>query len=123
MNSLRDALVDYLTVRRALGYKLARDEKLLTQFLSHLDTAAGAIAALVGWMRRRHVAAVASVSVEQVSQAAATLAEVVAEQWTKEAGSSGTAKTLTGTRSDDVQPVGQPGEVVAGLASLLADPA
>jgi integrase len=37
MNSLRDALADYLTVRRALGYKLARDEKLLTQFLSHLE--------------------------------------------------------------------------------------
>jgi len=37
MNSLLAALADYLTMRRALGYKLARDEKLLTQFLSYLD--------------------------------------------------------------------------------------
>lgn len=35
--SLRDALGDYLTMRRALGYRLARPEKLLTQFLDHLE--------------------------------------------------------------------------------------
>lgn len=34
---LRDALVDYLALRRALGYRLDRPEKLLHQFLSHLE--------------------------------------------------------------------------------------
>jgi hypothetical protein len=37
MNALRQALVDYLAVRRALGYKLARTEKLLAQFLTYLE--------------------------------------------------------------------------------------
>lgn len=37
MSSLRDSLADYLNMRRALGYKLARDEKLLAQFLAHLE--------------------------------------------------------------------------------------
>lgn len=37
MNPLRQALSDYLTVRRALGYKLERAEKLLTQFLTYLE--------------------------------------------------------------------------------------
>lgn len=32
MTALRDALADYLEVRRALGFKLARSEKLLEQF-------------------------------------------------------------------------------------------
>ncbi|MGH3516654.1 MAG: tyrosine-type recombinase/integrase, partial [Haloechinothrix sp.] len=34
---LRGALVDYLALRRALGYRLARPEKLLGQFLDYLD--------------------------------------------------------------------------------------
>lgn len=34
--SLRDQLADYLALRRALGYRLARPEKLLGQFLDHL---------------------------------------------------------------------------------------
>jgi len=34
--SLREALDDYLAMRRALGYRLARPEKLLNQFLDHL---------------------------------------------------------------------------------------
>ena len=38
MNPLRQALIDYLCVRRALGYKLERDEKLLTQFLTYLES-------------------------------------------------------------------------------------
>lgn len=38
MNPLRQALIDYLSVRRALGYKLKRDEQLLTQFLDDLET-------------------------------------------------------------------------------------
>jgi integrase/recombinase XerD len=35
--TLREELADYLAVRRALGYRLARPEKLLGQFLDHLD--------------------------------------------------------------------------------------
>lgn len=34
---LRDQLADYLTLRRALGYRLERPEKLLNQFLEHLE--------------------------------------------------------------------------------------
>lgn len=37
MSPLRQALVDYLAMRRALGYKLARDEKLLPQFLDFIE--------------------------------------------------------------------------------------
>jgi integrase len=35
--ALRDALGDYLAMRRALGYRLVRPEKLLSQFLDHLE--------------------------------------------------------------------------------------
>lgn len=35
---LRQALADYLALRRALGYRLDRPEKLLTQFLAHLES-------------------------------------------------------------------------------------
>lgn len=38
MSALREALADYLRVRRALGFKLRRDEKLLEQFITHLET-------------------------------------------------------------------------------------
>ncbi|MEA5457253.1 tyrosine-type recombinase/integrase [Sinomonas sp. JGH33] len=34
---LRDQLADYLALRRALGYRLERPEKLLGQFLGHLE--------------------------------------------------------------------------------------
>jgi integrase len=34
---LREELADYLALRRALGYRLARPEKLLRQFLDHLE--------------------------------------------------------------------------------------
>jgi integrase len=37
MTSLRHALADYLAMRRALGYQLARAEKLLAQFLTFLE--------------------------------------------------------------------------------------
>lgn len=37
MNTLREALRDYLQLRRALGYKLTGDGKLLAQFLSYLE--------------------------------------------------------------------------------------
>ena len=38
---LREALADYLTLRRALGFKLARPEKLLGQFVDYLDDVDG----------------------------------------------------------------------------------
>lgn len=37
MTALRQALADYLTIRRAMGYRLARAEKLLGQFLTYLE--------------------------------------------------------------------------------------
>lgn len=37
MSPLRRALVDYLAMRRALGYKLSRDGKLLPQFLDFIQ--------------------------------------------------------------------------------------
>jgi integrase len=37
MSPLRQALVDYLHIRRALGYKLERAEKLLLQYLEYLQ--------------------------------------------------------------------------------------
>jgi integrase len=37
MNPLRQALADYLGLRRSLGYALRRHEKLLNQFLDYLD--------------------------------------------------------------------------------------
>jgi len=37
--ALRQAAADYLKVRRSLGYKMARPEKLLTQFTSYLEQA------------------------------------------------------------------------------------
>ena len=42
MSPLRQALADYLAVRRALGYKLAYAEKLLGQFVSYLEDAGAA---------------------------------------------------------------------------------
>ncbi|MHB1431379.1 MAG: tyrosine-type recombinase/integrase [Streptosporangiaceae bacterium] len=44
MSPLRQALTDYLAIRRALGYKLARPEKLLSQFITYLeDNGAGTV--------------------------------------------------------------------------------
>lgn len=37
MNPLRQAVADYLTIRRAMGYKLKTTEQLLDQFIDHLD--------------------------------------------------------------------------------------
>lgn len=37
MSTLRSALAGYLSVRRALGFKLKRHEKLLPQFITHLE--------------------------------------------------------------------------------------
>jgi integrase len=47
MSPLRQALAGYLAVRRALGYKLARPEKLLGQFITYLE-AAGATTVTTG---------------------------------------------------------------------------
>lgn len=38
MNTLRQALADYLAVRRALGYKLVQAEELLTDFVTFLES-------------------------------------------------------------------------------------
>jgi integrase len=51
---LREGLADYLALRRALGYRLARPEKLLGQFLDHLERASLAritVAAALDWAR------------------------------------------------------------------------
>jgi integrase len=51
---LREGLADYLALRRALGYRLARPEKLLGQFLDHLEQAGEAritVAAALDWAR------------------------------------------------------------------------
>ena len=37
MSPLQNALAEYLQIRRALGYKLERAEKLLPQYLDYLD--------------------------------------------------------------------------------------
>jgi integrase len=37
MSPLRQALADYLAVRRVLGYRLVRAEKLLAQFLTYVE--------------------------------------------------------------------------------------
>ena len=37
MNVLRQAAIDYFATRRALGFKLARSEKLLAQFITYLE--------------------------------------------------------------------------------------
>ena len=37
MTDLRQALTDYLAVRRAMGSRLVRAEKLLAQFLTYLE--------------------------------------------------------------------------------------
>jgi integrase len=39
MSGLRESLAEYLAVRRALGYKLERTERLVGQFLDYLDAA------------------------------------------------------------------------------------
>lgn len=51
---LRQELVNYLALRRTLGYRLARPEKLLNQFLDHLDGRSESritVTAALGWAR------------------------------------------------------------------------
>ena len=38
MTPLEQQAADYLRIRRALGFKLERAEKLLAQYLAYLDT-------------------------------------------------------------------------------------
>ncbi len=53
---LRDQLADYLALRRALGYRLERPEKLLNQFLEHLEQHGGetvvTVASALDWARQ-----------------------------------------------------------------------
>jgi integrase len=52
--SVRQALADYLTLRRALGYRLVRSEKLLNQFVDHLEGDGAAtitVARALSWAR------------------------------------------------------------------------
>lgn len=52
--TLRTELADYLALRRALGYRLARPEKLLGQFLDHLQRLGEpviTVAAALDWAR------------------------------------------------------------------------
>ena len=67
MSGLREALASYLSLRRGMGFKLDRDEKLLGQFITYLEqrgsgtvTVADALAwatlpagASPGWLRMR----------------------------------------------------------------------
>jgi hypothetical protein len=51
---LREGLADYLALRRALGYRLARPKKLLGQFLDHLERAGESritVAVALDWAR------------------------------------------------------------------------
>jgi len=51
---LRQELANYLALRRALGYRLARPEKLLGQFLDHLEGRGESritVTAALGWAR------------------------------------------------------------------------
>lgn len=43
MNPLRQALADYLSLRRSLGYALQRAEKLLNQFLDYLEESGASV--------------------------------------------------------------------------------
>ena len=40
MSALRGHVADYLRLRRALGFRLEREERLLGQFCSYLEAAA-----------------------------------------------------------------------------------
>jgi integrase len=51
---LQDRLADYLALRRALGYRMARPQKLLGQFLDHLDQVGAdtvTVAVALDWAR------------------------------------------------------------------------
>ena len=37
MNNLRDGIIDYLELRRSLGFKLKKDERLLLDFAAFME--------------------------------------------------------------------------------------
>ena len=52
MTTIRDAINEYLTLRRALGFKLAKHDRLLNDFVDDLEHAGAStitIAAAVAW--------------------------------------------------------------------------
>jgi len=52
MTTIRDAIDEYLTLRRALGFKLAKHDRLLNDFVDDLEHAGAStitIAAAVAW--------------------------------------------------------------------------
>lgn len=54
MSPLRQSLADYLRIRRALGFKLERDAKLLAQFIDYLqqqDPVMVTVDHAVAWVR------------------------------------------------------------------------
>jgi integrase/recombinase XerD len=54
MTDLRDVLTDYLMIRRGLGFKLERTEKLLVQFITFLqsrDTSTIGVEDMIAWVR------------------------------------------------------------------------
>ena len=54
MSALRQALADYLALRRALGFGLLRSEKLLNQFFDHLENSGAATVTIeraLNWAR------------------------------------------------------------------------
>jgi hypothetical protein len=52
---LRDALADYLVLRRALGYRLVRPETLLNQFLDYLEDADASVVTVDADLREGRV--------------------------------------------------------------------
>jgi len=57
MSPLRQPLADYLRIRRALGFKLDRDAKLLAQFIDYLhqhDAPTVTVEHAVAWVRLPH---------------------------------------------------------------------
>jgi integrase len=55
VNTLRGHVADYLRLRRALGYRLEREEQLLGQFCSYLEAADAATVTsslAIGWARQ-----------------------------------------------------------------------
>ena len=54
MSALEQHAADYLRIRRVLGFKLERAEKLLAQYLAHLDATGQdrvTVANALGWAR------------------------------------------------------------------------
>ncbi len=73
MSELRQSLEDYLAIRRSLGFKLARAEKLLNQFLDHMEDLGAALVTTdvaVAWATRPRTAPAAGGRIGSASYAA-----------------------------------------------------